>query len=81
MAVPTKAFVGFRPELTTLLCVHCPKRSRICLPPFLHGSIVPKPISVVPGRSLRMFSQPESRDELGLGQIRDALSDTLFPGT
>ena len=30
---------------------------------------------------VRMFSQPESRDELGLGQIRDALSDTLFPGT
>ena len=28
-----------------------------------------------------MFSQTESRDELGLGQIRDALSDTLFPGT
>ncbi|MYD98117.1 MAG: hypothetical protein F4X98_12135, partial [Gammaproteobacteria bacterium] len=28
-----------------------------------------------------MFSQPESRDELGLGGIRDALSDTLFPGT
>ena len=28
-----------------------------------------------------MFSQRESRDELGLGQIRDALSDTLFPGT
>lgn len=28
-----------------------------------------------------MFSEPESRDELGLGQIRDALSDTLFPGT
>ena len=28
-----------------------------------------------------MFSQPESRDELGLGQIRDAISDTLFPGT
>ena len=28
-----------------------------------------------------MFSQPESRDELGLGQIRDGLSDTLFPGT
>ena len=26
-----------------------------------------------------MFSQAESRDELGLGQIRDALSDTLFP--
>ena len=28
-----------------------------------------------------MFSQAESRDELGLGGIRDALSDTLFPGT
>ena len=28
-----------------------------------------------------MFSQRESRDELGLGQIRDTLSDTLFPGT
>ena len=28
-----------------------------------------------------MFSQAESRDELGLGQIRDAVSDTLFPGT
>jgi len=30
---------------------------------------------------IAMFSQAESRDELGLGQIRDALSDTLFPGT
>ena len=28
-----------------------------------------------------MFSQRESRDELGIGRIRDALSDTLFPGT
>ena len=28
-----------------------------------------------------LFSQRESRDELGLGRIRDALSDTLFPGT
>lgn len=28
-----------------------------------------------------MFSQPESRDELGLSVIRDALSNTLFPGT
>ena len=28
-----------------------------------------------------MFLQRESRDELGLGRIRDALSDTLFPGT
>ena len=30
---------------------------------------------------IAMFSQRESRDELGLGRIRDALSDTLFPGT
>ena len=30
---------------------------------------------------VRMFSQPDSRDELGLGSVRDALSDTLFPGT
>ena len=30
---------------------------------------------------IRFFSQPESRDELGLGGIRDALSNTLFPGT
>ncbi len=30
---------------------------------------------------IRFFSQPESRDELGLGGIRDALSDSLFPGT
>ena len=28
-----------------------------------------------------MFSQRESRDELGLGRIREALSETLFPGT
>ena len=28
-----------------------------------------------------MFSESDSRDELGLGSIRDALSDTLFPGT
>ena len=28
-----------------------------------------------------MFSQRESRDELGLSVIRDALSNTLFPGT
>lgn len=36
------------------------------------------------GRSLRMlslFKQPESRDELGIGGIRDAISDQLFPGT
>ena len=36
------------------------------------------------GRSLRMlslFNQPESRDELGIGGIRDAISDQLFPGT
>ena len=30
---------------------------------------------------IRLFSQRDSRDELGLGSIRDALSDTLFPGT
>ena len=30
---------------------------------------------------IALFSQQESRDELGLGRIRDALSDTLFPGT
>lgn len=28
-----------------------------------------------------LFSQPDSRDELGIGQIRDVLSDLLFPGT
>ncbi|WP_210604611.1 DUF6361 family protein [Brevibacterium oceani] len=27
------------------------------------------------------FSERESRDELGIGQIRDALGDLLFPGT
>ncbi|MGW4464746.1 DUF6361 family protein [Micromonospora sp. NPDC004704] len=30
---------------------------------------------------LGMFSDTESRDELGVGQVRDALSDLLFPGT
>ncbi|MGO3152144.1 MAG: DUF6361 family protein [Galactobacter sp.] len=30
---------------------------------------------------IRLFSDRESRDELGLGQVRDALSDGLFPGT
>lgn len=30
---------------------------------------------------IAMFTQPESRDELGIGQIRDAFSNTLFPGT
>jgi hypothetical protein len=28
-----------------------------------------------------LFTQSESRDELGIGQIRDAFSDLLFPGT
>ena len=28
-----------------------------------------------------LFSMADSRDELGLGQIRDATSDALFPGT
>ena len=30
---------------------------------------------------IAVFAQSESRDELGIGQIRDAFSDTLFPGT
>lgn len=30
---------------------------------------------------IALFSQHESRDELGIGQIRDVFSDTLFPGT
>jgi hypothetical protein len=30
---------------------------------------------------LSLFAQSESRDELGIGQIRDAFSDLLFPGT
>lgn len=32
-------------------------------------------------RLLSLFKQPESRDELGIGGIRDAISDQLFPGT
>lgn len=30
---------------------------------------------------IALFTQPESRDELGIGQVRQVLSDTLFPGT
>jgi hypothetical protein len=30
---------------------------------------------------IRLFSDRDSRDELGFGQIRDALSNGLFPGT
>ncbi len=30
---------------------------------------------------IALFTQSESRDELGIGQIRDALSNILFPGT
>nr|WP_224760673.1 DUF6361 family protein [Salinibacterium sp. ZJ450] len=30
---------------------------------------------------VNLFSERESRDELGIGQVRDALSDILFPGT
>jgi len=30
---------------------------------------------------INMFSDQESRDELGIGQVRDAFSDILFPGT
>jgi len=32
-------------------------------------------------RILALFSEKESRDELGLGAIRDSLAETLFPGT
>jgi len=28
-----------------------------------------------------LFKQPEARDELGLGTVRDAIADLLFPGT
>lgn len=30
---------------------------------------------------IALFVQTESRDELGIGQVRDAFSETLFPGT
>jgi len=30
---------------------------------------------------IALFAQSESRDELGIGQIRDVFSDALFPGT
>ncbi|GII25701.1 DUF6361 family protein [Planosporangium mesophilum] len=30
---------------------------------------------------IALFAQTESRDELGIGQIRDVFSDALFPGT
>jgi hypothetical protein len=30
---------------------------------------------------VNLFSLSESRDELGIGQVRDAFSDSLFPGT
>lgn len=30
---------------------------------------------------VNLFSENGSRDELGIGQVRDALSDTLCPGT
>lgn len=32
-------------------------------------------------RTLLLFKETETRDELGLGAIRDALSDLMFPGT
>lgn len=32
-------------------------------------------------RLLALLKEPETRDELGIGRIRDALSDQLFPGT
>ena len=30
---------------------------------------------------VNLFSERESRDELGIGQVRDAISDSLWPGT
>ncbi len=30
---------------------------------------------------IALFTQPESRDELGIGQVRDVFSNILFPGT
>lgn len=30
---------------------------------------------------IKMFSERETRDELGVGSVRDALADLLFPGT
>lgn len=32
-------------------------------------------------RVMDLFSEKEARDELGLGSVRDAISDLLFPGT
>jgi hypothetical protein len=32
-------------------------------------------------RTLALFQESETRDELGLGTLRDAFSDALFPGT
>ncbi|RMH46721.1 MAG: hypothetical protein D6688_04380, partial [Alphaproteobacteria bacterium] len=32
-------------------------------------------------RIMELFNEEDSRDELGLGSIRDALADLLFPGT
>ena len=30
---------------------------------------------------ISLFNAPESRDELGIGGVRDAIADILFPGT
>ena len=30
---------------------------------------------------IALYAQAESRDELGIGQVRDAFSERLFPGT
>jgi hypothetical protein len=32
-------------------------------------------------RVIELFKEPDTRDELGIGQIRDAFSDLLFPAT
>ena len=31
--------------------------------------------------AISLLNGPDTRDELGVGTIRDALADTLFPGT
>lgn len=32
-------------------------------------------------RLMQLFTEQDTRDELGLGAIRDSISDHLFPGT
>src|SRR5688572_25292314 len=32
-------------------------------------------------QAIALFNEPDTRDELGIGTIRDAFADELFPGT